>query len=556
MRSTVAVTLSVIATVLFALIASGSLNEQTFGLTTVAASEACALVVTDVSAQGLMTGLHVGDMIDTQRITMHERLRFMVPRSTDHMMLPAHRMHASGIARTIVMAIPERHSSDAAYLRLAILFVLMLIGIYVLWRGRDAASLGLGIFFTMMPYIFLSHPYPGLPDNVIIGVLFLATALNVLGYFGLYLMIDALAAPALAGPFKVLARYTVVVALAVASGILFASTYGQVFTGCPPLVNVQIVLACYALVVAVCFVLLWFGITQSGRAQRSRLRWVFWATVVGYSGPLVTYAFISARHAPPFDGIYNVSFAAIPLGYSYAVLRHRVVDVGFVLNRALSLTILTSGIVAAFVVAESLIEDLAVDRTASLLIQLGFSLGLGMIFNTAQSRLEGWLERLLFRRRYHIEASLKQLSDSVGGFSNEGDLMREVIAVLLRRLALRGCAIYRELDKRYTVVELGGSAAFPDEMSQEELRAERFTDDATFIILPLRVHGRTYGGIVLSEDPEAESLASDERKQLHVRAVHLAAAVAVLRAGQYEKFVASMLHASAALPVAVAQTDG
>ncbi len=252
-------------------------------------------------------------------------------------------------------------------------------------------------------------------------------------------------APALSPALKAAARLAVAAALTVACGILLSSTYGRVFTGCPPLVNVQIVLACYALVIAVCFMLLWYGITKSERAQRARLRWIFWATVVGYSGPHVTYAFISARHVPPFDGIYNVSFAAIPLGYSYAVLRHRVVDVGFVLNRALSLTILTSAVMAVFVVPASLIENLAVGRTASLLIQLGFSLGLGMIFNTAQSRLEGWLERLLFRRRYDLEASLKGLSESIDGFSNEEDLMREIVSVLLHRLALQGCAIYREL---------------------------------------------------------------------------------------------------------------
>lgn len=40
----------------------------------------------------------------------------------------------------MVLIVPQRHSSDAAYLRLVILFVQMLVGIYVLWRGRDAAG--------------------------------------------------------------------------------------------------------------------------------------------------------------------------------------------------------------------------------------------------------------------------------------------------------------------------------------------------------------------------------------------------------------------------------
>lgn len=526
MRYAVAVMLSVVATVFFALTAAGSLSEQTFGLTTVPASNSCALLVTGVSEPGHATGLQAGDMIDARRLTTHERLRLMVPRHSDHMMLPARRMSVDG-GTAMVLAVPSRPTSnDAGYVRLGSLLLFMLLGLYVLWRGRDTASLGLGIFFAMMPAFFLSHAYAGLPDQAIIAILFLATVLNLLGYFGLYLMVDALAGGGVAPTLRRGGQFGAVGALAVAGVILFSGTYGRIFTGCPPLANVQIVLVCYATVIALCFLLLWRGSTGPERgAQRGRLRWVFWATVAGFSGPLASFAFIFLGKPLPFGGIINLSFLAIPLGYTYAVLRHRVIDVGFVLNRALSLTILTTAVVVFFEIVESVLEHLTVSHAESTLLQVGFSLGLGMLFNRVHAWLEGRLERLLFRRLYRLEETLRKLGERAESLSDEGELFAEVAASLRAALALAGCAIYRESDGRFALAASAGNAVPPAELAANEFS------------LPIGVGRKCYGGIVLTEDPQVEAFAAEELALVRSLALRLAAAIAALRADKYEQLL-------------------
>jgi hypothetical protein len=510
MRKTVAILVSVTATVFFALTAAGSLSEQSFGLTTVPASNACALLVTDVSARGRASGFVTGASIDATRLTTHERLRLMVPRHGDAMMLPTRFTPGGGV--TMMTAMPtERHSSDTGYLRLGVLFLLMLLGIYVLWRGRDEASLGLGIFFAMMPAFFLSHAYAGLPDQAIVAVLFAATILNLAGYFGLYFMVDALAGHVLSPRARITARIGAVGALGAACAVLISTTCGRVFTGCPPLVNVQVVIACYGAVIALCFGILGLGINRTDRADRGRLRWIFWATVAGYSGPLLSFAAIAAGQPPPLRGALNLTFLAIPLGYTYAVLRHRVIDVGFVLNRALSLTVLTSAVVALFVLAESIIGHLAIDHLESMLIQLGFSVGLGMAFNTLHARLERWFERTLFRRRYEMEESLRALGDRVDHFSDESELLQEVPYALQAELGLAGCSI--------------------------EPTADHAGGGVNRIVLPLRVQSRSYGSIVLTEDPRAESFASEELELLRAVAARVAAAISAIRAEKYEQLL-------------------
>ncbi len=526
MRKFFAVALSVVATLFFALTTAGSLSRQSFGLTTVPASSACELVITGVSAAGSAMGLRTGDTIDAGRLTAHERIRLMVPRSMDAMMLPARRAGSSG-SMAMVMAVPSvGPPDDAAFVRLGILLLLMLLGLYVLWRGRDTASFGLGTFFALIPAFFLSHAYASLPDPAIVAVLFLAAILNVLGYFGLFVMVDALAGHTLAPAGRRTARAGAYGALTVAAVTLFSSIYGRVFTGCPPLVNVQVVVACYAIVIVLCFALLWRGVTDPERsAERGRLRWVFWATVVGFSGPLVSFAFISAGRPVPLQGVINLSFLAVPLGYTYAVLRHRVIDVGFVLNRALSLTILTTALIGFFIVVESLLAHLAVGHTESMLVQIGFSLGLGMLFNKAHAWLEDRLERVLFRRRYALEESLRTLGERAESFDDEDALMAHVVTTLHAALGLAGCAIYRESAGRPVLAAAAGSGEFPQEL---------LGGDA----LPIKLGGKRYGDIVWREDPAKEAFASEELALLRDLSRQLAAAIAVLRAAKYERLTA------------------
>jgi len=314
-----------------------------------------------------------------------------------------------------------------------------------------------------------------------------------------------------------------IAALAIAGVVLFDSTYGRVFTGCPPLLNVQVVLACYATVIGLCFVLLWRGMAAPERsADRARLGWVFWATVIGFAGPLAGFAFVSLGKTLPLGGALNLSFVAIPLGYTYAVLRHRVIDVGFVLNRALSLTILTTAIVVAFIVAESLIERLAAGNTESMLLQLAFSVGLGMMFNRAHGWLEPRIERLLFRRQYLVDEALRTFGERAGAYDDEEALLHDAVTTLASALALAGCAAYREFDGKYWLAVSAGGVAFPGE-----------TEPGSFS-LELRMRGKIVGGLVFAEDPQAEAVALEEAGLLRRLAVQLSAAIAALRAEHYE----------------------
>ena len=151
-----------------------------------------------------------------------------------------------------------------------------------------------------------------------------------------------------------------------------------------------------------------------------------------------------------------------------------------------------------------------------------------MLFNSVHSRLEKRLERVLFRRLYVLEESLRRLGERVESITDEVELFEEVARSLQEALALASCEIYRESDGRFALVASAGRSA-----ASANVPVTSFT-------LPLGVGGKSYGGIVVTEDPHVEALASEELELLRSLAQRLSAAIAALRAEKYEQLLKAM----------------
>src|SRR5207244_8027041 len=112
---------------------------------------------------------------------------------------------------------------------------------------------------------------------------------------------------------------------------------------------------------------------------------------------------------PVFDW-YNLTILAIPFGYAYAILRHRLIDIGFVLNRALVYGLLTSVIVGILAIAESLVTFAAVGKSASITVELAVAVALGLSFNFLHKKVEVFVDRVFFRQKHQAEAALHRLA--------------------------------------------------------------------------------------------------------------------------------------------------
>lgn len=294
---------------------------------------------------------------------------------------------------------------------------------------------------------------------------------------------------------------------------------------------------------------------HSEPADRRRLRWIFWSTLVGYSGPLVTYALVAAQRPVPFDGIYNVCFLAIPLGYSYAVLRHRVVDVGFVLNRALAYTLITTIVVAAFIMTESFAEDAALGNTESLLLKIAVPLAFGLSLNALHKRVEAGIDAIFFRKRRQAQDALEAFAHEADHFVNRHALTQRTVEELVRWAGVRGAALYQRSDEALRRrAAAGDDADFPAAIDPDdpvtvalraggkhvdlEQRRGALGDDG--YAFPFIVHGRLEGALVVRPRDGGEAFTGEEIALLDHIAKRVAAGLAGLRLAEYTRFVESL----------------
>jgi hypothetical protein len=106
----------------------------------------------------------------------------------------------------------------------------------------------------------------------------------------------------------------------------------------------------------------------------------------------------------------NIAYAASPalvaFAVAYGVIRHRVMDVNFIISRTLVYTILTLAAVTIFALIEYVFGRLLERQGVATILNLLAAVGLGISFNLVHRLLDGWIDRVLFRRRHLAERRL------------------------------------------------------------------------------------------------------------------------------------------------------
>ena len=212
-------------------------------------------------------------------------------------------------------------------------FVVLLGGIALLalWRGRDRAAAGLGLWGIAFVVGVAGGSMP-LDGRLGLSAQLGSDVLYLLARVGLYMMVESMVGTALRhrnrtlwrGSFRLLLGAGVAVTLGgllvfVATGwaAFLLPEYGFFLTGS------------YLVAVA----LLFPNYRHPNEAHRLRLRWMLWSSVV-----FVTSIFRDNTALRGFWASEITNTLMLPIGmagFLYGVLRHRVVDVSFVLNRAL-----------------------------------------------------------------------------------------------------------------------------------------------------------------------------------------------------------------------------
>ncbi|HEX5314106.1 MAG TPA: GAF domain-containing protein [Gammaproteobacteria bacterium] len=433
------------------------------------------------------------------------------------------------------------------YLGFAWYLLLCLITLMVLWRGRDRTAWGIALWAIafecgMAFYLIPAH------DRMVLAFALASQVCFLLARIGFFVMASAIAAPALSERGRRAWLYAFVFSLIVGYG--YEVTYVLWFVFDSILIP-KIAALIWVVPYAISTAMLLLAHRRAAAAARPRLRWMFWSAVVLVFGILLSnVAFLGYTTSYVIEiACFLIAFA----GLLYSVLRHRVVDISFVVNRAIVYSVAVTLIVAIFMVIESFAEKLALSHGESFALELGVPLVIGFSLEAIRKRLEHFGERLFFRRKFENDAALRAFTRQCSYVENPDRLLEQTMRELATHTGTPAVAFYWRDRNDYRRLADGGEARYPERLDGDDravvaLRADReamaLEEHESVLgsdggLLPMVVRGELLGFIVIASRP-GERYAPDEREILARLAHEVGSALHALHARENARFISAV----------------
>lgn len=301
------------------------------------------------------------------------------------------------------------------------------------------------------------------------------------------------------------------------------------------------------------------GIGSTSGPVRKRLATLFAFYLIGAAGP-IAYDLILAHGGPRLLGSTSLRPLLATLviayaGYAYVIVRQRLVDIGFVLNRATIYAVLTIVLVPIFALLEWLAESYVSgqSRTENFFIQGGIVILLFALMRWLHEHAEHFVDTLLFRKRYEDEEALRAFARQVVFMTDAGLVSDKTVQLVNGRSDASWVALYtREGAHAYRRKADANGTAAPREIDENDLAvtamlAERAPIDhphysalSDALVLPCIAHAELVGFLACGSKNGGESYAPDERDALAQVARAVGITFDALRLAALEREVARL----------------
>ena len=270
--------------------------------------------------------------------------------------------------------------------------------------------------------------------------------------------------------------------------------------------------------------------TTATRAERTRSGLLFNALAMLFragngTGLLSTLTANAMSLNNPVAVSGHVFMAGGIAAFLYASLRHKVIDLGFAVNRTLVFGALSTALLFAFFFLEWGAEQIipADMREASLLASAGIAFVLFLIFHKVRDWVEKGVETLFFRQWRNKETELRRFMRQAAFVTRAEMLRASAVAAFSRFADGADVALYRREGDVYVRAEgavPGLDAKLdPDTAALVRLRAqlEPLEDDlpgGATLLLPLIQRKDVTGFFAFGPKPAGELYRPDEREAL------------------------------------------
>jgi hypothetical protein len=403
------------------------------------ASTTVAAVVKGSEAE--RSGLAVGDTIDPDAYTAAVRYRL-----SQNPILP--------VGSTLILSVRARNGhSKIISLRVVPYYVpLELATVWIVLALWGLVVISLGTVFAIVrpstiTYAFFAATLAeaiGASDNPLVVFLFgvgwlpfidaIQTSIVALGYMGLVTICVRFPGerpPPLRRVLEVLGWTTCVALNAVYFFYLLHRTRGLYeFYAASAWMLVAVVVAAF---------IARFVSADGGLKQR--LRWVgvgLLTVVIGRAIFFFDRSFVVSEQLETFAIVSNV----LPFTFAYALVRERVIDVRFLSARTVVYAALTSMPFILFRASDWLLRTELQRSTLALALEVVVAVACGFFINAMQSRLDRFVEQLIFAARYRSERGVRSLLATLPSESHRERIGPSIVQTCSEAMDLASIAIF------------------------------------------------------------------------------------------------------------------
>jgi len=186
--------------------------------------------------------------------------------------------------------------------------------------------------------------------------------------------------------------------------------------------------------------------TATGQ-DRQRMRWVFASLVLVLVIAVGNWLIIGFSALPlAYIALYNVSLSVptiVPLTVAYVLVKQRVVDVSFVLSRAVVYGVVTAIIIICFAALDWVFGRMLAATQWAVPAELLVAIGLGFGLNTMEKRVDRVVDGVLFRKRHIAEIQLARAAQTLPHAPTYEAADEHLLRVPVGALELTSGAIFR-----------------------------------------------------------------------------------------------------------------
>lgn len=455
-------------------------------------------------------GLRTGDRLDFRALTPLQRYSAFNSIDAIGQRVTYRVIDANGVSKTVVVVARASQRSVAGYaLAIAGHLWFLAFALLIAWRRPGdlrARALTILLLAQVLTTGFGNFATPWPAVNFINSILTYAM-------FAFSTALLATYASLFARPIgRVRAALTTLSYLLAAAAPLYV--LGGVFFADAPLYTLSVlseIMGAVSLVSVLCSIL---ALAAARGDERQRLAW----SALPLGAFFIGSSLIFALQPSASTAFYGILEFVTPLLLTYALLSRRVLDFGFAINRAAVFSGVSVVLVGAFVLAEWIFGEWLKDasHTTNIIVAAALALILGLSIRAVHARVEDFLDKVFFRKRYENERALLDFAQEAPYVTDSGVLIARTANLVERHTGASFVTLALSDDNG----SFGGISE--NDRAFVALRARNTALDLHTVetevkgefAYPMVARGRLVGALIVGPKRSHESYAPDESEAI------------------------------------------